>query len=315
MRPPIPSRRFLLAGTPAGAVVHSAPGGPAVAAVPGRTPLGTPTWLWLVRTARHDRWGEAVLPLRPNGVTGWIDLRGLRTLRTNVWVAASLQRRQLWLMRGGRPVAGFASAIGAAATPTPAGRFSVTDRVYTGDPGGPFGWFAFGLSGHQPNLPPQWAGGDQLAIHGTNDPGSIGTPASHGCLRVSAGALAQLRGWLRLGTPVVVMATRRRALASALRASLPRYRPELIHHLLHRHPIHRHPPAATAPPALVPLPTSLVGKPATGMWARQAMPPVPVAEPAVLPPRPRDPSHRSSHRRHATPSRAPSPWAARRRGS
>ena len=95
-------------------------------------------------------------------------------------------------------------AIGAPSTPTPTGRFSVTDRVLTNDPGGPFGWYAFGLSGHQPNLPAGWAGGDQLAIHGTNAPSSIGQAASAGCLRVSATALARLRSLLRLGTPVVI---------------------------------------------------------------------------------------------------------------
>jgi lipoprotein-anchoring transpeptidase ErfK/SrfK len=49
-----------------------------------------------------------------------------------------------------------------------------------------------------------WSGGDQLAIHGTNDPGSIGTPASAGCLRVSAPALWVLKRALRPGTPVVI---------------------------------------------------------------------------------------------------------------
>ncbi|MFL6040049.1 MAG: L,D-transpeptidase [Gaiellales bacterium] len=68
---------------------------------------------------------------------------------------------------------------------TPTGRFFVTDLVVTGDPGGPFGWFALGLSGHQPNLPAGWGGGDQLAIHGTNRPSTIGGAASAGCVFMS----------------------------------------------------------------------------------------------------------------------------------
>jgi lipoprotein-anchoring transpeptidase ErfK/SrfK len=96
------------------------------------------------------------------------------------------------------------AAVGAAASPTPIGRFSVTDPIATGDPAGPFGWYAFGLSGHQPHLPPGWSGGDQLAIHGTNDPSSLGTAASAGCLRVSATALEILKRALRPGTPVVI---------------------------------------------------------------------------------------------------------------
>jgi lipoprotein-anchoring transpeptidase ErfK/SrfK len=115
-------------------------------------------------------------------------------------------RRTVSLMRGRRPIARFPAAIGAPQSPTPRGRFDVTDLVVTGDPSGPFGWFAIGLSGHQPRLPAGWLGGDQLAIHGTNDPRSIGTAASAGCLRISAHALAVLRTHVRLGTPVVITA-------------------------------------------------------------------------------------------------------------
>jgi len=214
--------RFLLAHAPSGVAVHAWPGGPVTATVPGRTPLASTTWLWITDTSRNRQWGRARLPLRPNGRTGWIDLRRLRLVHTTTWVRASLDERRIWLMRGAQPIATWDAGIGAAESPTPTGLYSVTDRVPTGDPYGPFGWYAFGLSGHQPALPPRWAGGDQLAIHGTNDPGSIGQRASAGCLRISADALAELREYLRLGTPVVIMPTRRAAMRRALAASIPR---------------------------------------------------------------------------------------------
>jgi lipoprotein-anchoring transpeptidase ErfK/SrfK len=107
-------------------------------------------------------------------------------------------------MRGSRVLHAFVAAVGASDSPTPIGRFSVTDPIATGDASGPYGWYAFGLSGHQPNLPPGWSGGDQLAIHGTNNPASLGTAASAGCLRVSAAALAILKQALRPGTPVLI---------------------------------------------------------------------------------------------------------------
>ena len=182
--------RFLLVSAPHGATARSSPGGATVAHLPAATPLGAPTWLWVLRTTTNRRWGRVVLPLKPNGRTGWINLHGLRTIHTNTWIRASLHDRRIWLMHGSRPLASFSAAIGAVTTPTPAGRFSVTDSLATGDPSGPFGWYAFGLSGHQPHLPPNWSGGDQLAIRGTNDPASIGTAASYGCLRVAPGTRA-----------------------------------------------------------------------------------------------------------------------------
>ena len=190
----------------AGASVRRWPGGPAMGTMAATSPLGAHSWSWAVSTTRNRRWARIVLPWRPNNETGWITLTGRRTVRTAIWVQADLSRRTVTLMKGRGSLVVFKSAIGTSSTPTPTGRFSVTDLVATGDPSGPFGWYAFGLSGHQPNLPVGWGGGDQLAIHGTNDPPSIGTAASAGCLRVSSAALSTLKRYLRLGTPVVIQA-------------------------------------------------------------------------------------------------------------
>ncbi|MDX6593961.1 MAG: hypothetical protein QOJ13_3157 [Gaiellales bacterium] len=188
----------------AGAAVRRSPGGPLIGHMPTTTPLGSHSWAWAVSMSDNGRWARIVLPWRPNGRTGWISIAHRNVDRSPVWVRADLSRRTVTLLRGTRVVRRFPAAIGASASPTPVGKFSVTDLVATGNPSGSFGWYAFGLSGHQPNLPAGWSGGDQLAIHGTNDPGSIGRPASAGCLRVSAHALGVLKRYLRLGTPVII---------------------------------------------------------------------------------------------------------------
>jgi lipoprotein-anchoring transpeptidase ErfK/SrfK len=197
---------FTLVEAQNGAVVRSRPNGRIAGELPGRTPLGTTTWLWAVKTSPDGRWAQVVLPWRPNGRTGWISLRGRRTVKSSVWVDADVSRRRVNLMRGSQVMRSFVAAVGAPASPTPVGRFSVTDPIATGDPGGPFGWYAFGLSGHQPNLPAGWSGGDQLAIHGTNTPWSLGTAASAGCLRVASTALVTLKRYLHPGTPVIIEA-------------------------------------------------------------------------------------------------------------
>ena len=51
---------------------------------------------------------------------------------------------------------------------------------------------------------PSWTGGDQIAIHGTNEPASIGRAASLGCLRVGSRGLRVLERMVPLGTPVVI---------------------------------------------------------------------------------------------------------------
>jgi lipoprotein-anchoring transpeptidase ErfK/SrfK len=112
-------------------------------------------------------------------------------------------RRQVSVRRHGRAVRRFKVAVGAPATPTPRGRFAVTDRLRMKS-GGPYGIGAVALSGHQPKLLPGWTGGDRLAIHGTPMTSTIGKAASLGCLRAPDRPLRKLLRKVPLGTPVFV---------------------------------------------------------------------------------------------------------------
>jgi len=49
------------------------------------------------------------------------------------------------------------------------------------------------------------SGGGQYAIHGTNNPGSIGGFVSHGCIRMYNSDILDLYGRVNLGTKVVVL--------------------------------------------------------------------------------------------------------------
>ena len=49
-----------------------------------------------------------------------------------------------------------------------------------------------------------WAQGGPIAIHGTNQPWSIGRAASNGCLRVRNAVLQRLFDATLAGTPVVI---------------------------------------------------------------------------------------------------------------
>jgi hypothetical protein len=178
------------------------------AAVVGSVPASSryyrvPLVAWIEETAHDGRWGRVELPYTSPRRDGWIRLAGLVTRRSDVLVRVDLSDRWVWVERRGRVRFGFPAAVGAPSSPTPPGRYFVTDRVPF-PTGGPLGTFAFGISGIQPRLPAGWSGGDQLAIHGTDDPSSIGRAVSAGCVRVRARTLERLRPLLRLGTPVVI---------------------------------------------------------------------------------------------------------------
>jgi hypothetical protein len=179
-------------------------GGRVVGTMPaGSRYYGIPTVALVRGLSRDGLHGLVHVPYVARRASGWIALRGLERSWTRVSVEADLSEHRITVHRSEDVLFRAPAATGAPWSPTPTGRYFVTDRVPFPN-GGVLGAFAFGISGIQPNLPPGWNGGDQLAIHGTNDPSSIGRSSSAGCLRVSESALTRLRRVLRLGTPVVV---------------------------------------------------------------------------------------------------------------
>ena len=167
------------------------------------TPLGSDTWLLILH--HHGRHGVALIPTSGSPKTARIDLAELDLRWTRVRVEVDLSQLRLSVLRGHRLLGSFPVAAGMASTPTPTGRFSVTDRV-TFPAGSTYGRFALGLSVHQSQLLSGWQGGSQIAIHGTTHPGSIGQYASLGCIRVPPPALRLLERIVPLGDPVTIHA-------------------------------------------------------------------------------------------------------------
>lgn len=205
-QPPRPERtRQLLVEIERALPITARPGGGRVLGTmpAGSRYYGVPTVAWVRHLSRDFRYGLVDVPYVAGRAQGWIALRGLSTSHTGIHVEADLSEHRLTVRRGSDVLFRAPAATGAPASPTPAGRYFVTDRVPF-PAGGSLGTFAFGISGIQPRLPAGWSGGDQLAIHGTNAPWSIGRSASAGCLRVSEQTLDRLMPLLRLGTPVVI---------------------------------------------------------------------------------------------------------------
>jgi len=90
------------------------------------------------------------------------------------------------------PYHAYPVAIGKRETPTPIGEFKVAEKHVNWGTG--FGTRWIGL-----DVP--WG---MYGIHGTNKPGSIGTYASHGCIRMLNRHVEELYTWVRVGTRVTI---------------------------------------------------------------------------------------------------------------
>jgi lipoprotein-anchoring transpeptidase ErfK/SrfK len=175
--------------------VRARPQGPIVAVLGARTEFGSPLVFGV--GARQGRWVGVITPALPNGQLGWVDQSKLQVTPARYTITVDLSSLKLTLRRGGTVVRRVPIGDGMASSPTPTGTFSVTDKLKGN---ATYGCCILALSGHQPNLPPGWRGGNRLAIHG----GSIGRGVSAGCVRAPEDDLRALMAVVPLGTPVKI---------------------------------------------------------------------------------------------------------------
>jgi lipoprotein-anchoring transpeptidase ErfK/SrfK len=143
-------------------------------------------------------------PAAGNGRLGWIPRAAALLYRTPYQLGASLSARTLTVRYEGRVINRYRVGIGAPWAPTPTGRFAVTDRLTTGDPGGPYGCCILALSATAPRAIPGWSGGNRIAIHATPATETIGQPDSHGCLHVTNSEARWLIDHVPIGTRILV---------------------------------------------------------------------------------------------------------------
>jgi lipoprotein-anchoring transpeptidase ErfK/SrfK len=79
----------------------------------------------------------------------------------------------------------------------------VNQRLVPTITGGPYGPGAVGISAFSDVLT-GWAQGGPVAIHGTNEPWSIGRAVSNGCIRLRNDVLRRVFAIAIAGTPVVI---------------------------------------------------------------------------------------------------------------
>ncbi|MGI6190074.1 MAG: L,D-transpeptidase family protein [Clostridiales bacterium] len=116
----------------------------------------------------------------------------LQFFNTEYNITIDLEEKELTLRQGEQILEVYPVAVGTPSTPTPTGNWRIIQKTL--NPGGPFGarWMRLSVP---------WGG---YGIHGTDEPGSIGTAASHGCVRMLNEDVIELYDIVPLGTEVKI---------------------------------------------------------------------------------------------------------------
>jgi hypothetical protein len=153
--------------------------------------------------SKDRTWLKVRIPMRPNGLKGWVRDSALGPLyRVTTRLVVDRQRLRATLYRRGHKVWKAPVGIGAPSTPTPPGNFWIREKFKTRGSGGIYGPAAFGTSDY--SVLSDWPGGGVIGIHGTNAPGLIPGRPSHGCIRLKNGDIRELWHKLPIGTPVTI---------------------------------------------------------------------------------------------------------------
>lgn len=148
------------------------------------------------------------LPVRPNGSTGWVRASDVSLTSHDYRIEVALGAHRLRLLQGQDVVLEAPIGVGTGDTPTPGGTYYVKELLQPPEPGGPYGTYAYGLSGFS-NVLESFAGGEGvIGIHGTNQPELVGTDVSSGCIRLTNDVIDRMveEIGLPLGVPVAIEA-------------------------------------------------------------------------------------------------------------
>jgi lipoprotein-anchoring transpeptidase ErfK/SrfK len=158
----------------------------------------------IVGATRRDGepWYEVLLPLRPNGSTGWVRQGDVKLRERTERIEVDLSKRTLEYLVDGELAERFEVGIGTDQFPTTTGDFYVYVKVPYDNPNQPYGIMALGLSGFS-RVITDWPGGGRIAVHGTPYASDRSQEVSHGCVRVYNQDMGSLVG-VPLGTPVLI---------------------------------------------------------------------------------------------------------------
>ena len=146
-------------------------------------------------------WYRISVPMRPNGVKGWIPARSVTLAPTVSQIVIHRNARTIDIYWHRKHALHAIVAVGAPGMETPVGHYYVAARfVPYQDPF--LGVFAVETSAYSKLT--EWPGGGGVGIHGTSMPQLLGQAVSHGCVRVSNQTAAAMRKLAPLGTPITI---------------------------------------------------------------------------------------------------------------
>lgn len=152
-------------------------------------------------------WMKVSITARPNHTTGWIKADDVTIAATDFHMELDLSTFHLKVFQGAVVFIETDVVIGKDSTPTPLGRFFVTEKIKNPSDTGIYGAWILPINGYSEVLDTFDNGLPQVAFHGTNQPELVRTKSSNGCVRIPNDVVVKIAGAIPAGTPIDIFAT------------------------------------------------------------------------------------------------------------
>lgn len=162
--------------------------------------------VFLVKRATDERL-EVYLPVPPNGGTGWVRRADVSVSSVPFRIEVALAEHRVRVYKRGTVALDEPAGIGTTDRPPPGSGYYLKELLQPPSADGPYGAYAYSLSGFTTELTSFASGTGLVGIHGTNDAAGIGQDTPSGSIRLSNDVIARLVDelGLPLGTPVEIV--------------------------------------------------------------------------------------------------------------
>jgi lipoprotein-anchoring transpeptidase ErfK/SrfK len=158
----------------------------------------------LVVAQQPAGWVKVLLPITPNGTDGYVHAVDVAVSKVAYGIRINLAACHMRVFKRGKVLWEGAVAVGAAATPTLEGLYSVRAMLKAPNAQTSYGPYAFGLASRSKEIGGFTGADNEIGIHGNDDAASLGHAVTEGSIRIPNAEIVKLAKLLPLGTPVYI---------------------------------------------------------------------------------------------------------------
>jgi len=151
-------------------------------------------------------WAKVLLPVRPNGTTGWVQTAFFTQESHNYHITIDVSDNTVNVYQGDVLLVEQIAVSGRESRPTPVVRAYIDEKIPGASLSPAYGDWVLSIAAFSETLGTFGGGMPKLALHGTNQPELMGQYVSSGCVRIPNEIVSFIADTVPVGTIIDIVA-------------------------------------------------------------------------------------------------------------